>query len=318
MRYRLVLALIAALALLAFVAGCNIFGWSSEETPKSLIDEGREHMRDGEYAAAEALFAQAMAEDPKDADARYYHAKAVMHGSGFNPLDLANIIEDNPDSPGSLLPFFGPSWPNARADSLFRTARTVYSDLRPIYRGEATGEIKREDIDFDLGIVAVIRGLLMFRDTNFDGAITSADYEFSIVRFGTSESGGFTFTNLVGYLSNGAASPRAAGPSLALAPTPIDPVLIVAFNNLVDNIAPTIAEAWDILVLIGTDGLGYDLEEVQDFLLEVIATAHNYKIEIGVDNDSDGAVDEEIVNAADDDGDGLYDEDSNGTWELFE
>jgi len=318
MKYGRILAVIAALSLLVVIGGCNIFGWSSKESPKSLIDQGREHMRDGEYAEAEALFAQVMEDDPANADARYYHAKAVMHGSGFNPLDLADIIEDNPDSSGSSLPFFGSSWPNPRADSLFQTARVVYGDLLPIYRGEATGEIKREDIDFDLGIIAVIRGLLMFRDSNFDGAITSADYQFNIVRFGGSGSEGFTFTNLVGFLSGPSPATRSTGPTLGLTPTPIDPVLIVAFNHLVDNIAIVITEAWDILVLIATDTLGFDLDEVEDFLLEVIAVAHDYRIEIGVDNDADGQIDEEIINALDDDGDGRFDEDSNGTWDLFE
>jgi hypothetical protein len=151
-----------------------------------------------------------------------------------------------------------------------------------------------------------------------DGFISSSDYQFNIERFDTGSNDGYTFTNLVAYLSGSSAAGRSPGPSLASFPTPIDPVLVVAFNNLVDNIAVVIAEAWDILILIGTESLGYDLEEVQDFLLEVIAVAQYYKIEIGVDNDEDGSVDEEVVNALDDDGDGRIDEDSNGTWELFE
>ncbi len=314
LRRILVIALVLSLAVI--LSGCNLFGWTSEKSAKSLIDEGRQLMRDGEYAAAEAKFAQAKEKDPHSSDARYYHAKAVMHGSGFNPLDLADIVANSPDSAGQSLPFFGPEWPNDRANNLYRTARIVYSDLAPIYYGFSRGDIGREDIDFDLAIVATIRGLLLFRDTNSDGLITSTDHWFSIGGQDNVDRDGYTINNFAEYVAGNASVASKDGQQLVAA-EPVPSALIVAFNSLVDNIALVIAEAYSFIVTIATEEYGLDIEEVQDLLEQLILTAHIYRIDPVEDNDDDGAVDEEIINGIDDDGDGFYDEDSNGTYELL-
>jgi len=315
MIFRRILVVAIALSLAVILSGCNLFGWTSEESAKSLIDEGRQYMRDGDYAAAEAKFAQAKKEDPDNSDARYYHAKAVMHGSGFNPLDLADILEDCPDGRGHSLPFFGPEWPSERADRLYRAAHIVYYDLAPIYYGRTSGAIGREDIDFDLAIVASIRGLLLFRDTNFDGMITGADFWFSIGGHDNDERDGFTIDNLAEYVAANASVAAKDGPTLAAA-APVPVSLITAFNSLVDNIALVIAEAYTFIVTIATEDFGLDIEEIEDLLEQVVLTAHMYRIDPTEDNDADGVIDEETINGLDDDGDGLYDEDSNGTWEL--
>jgi len=307
---------ITALALLAalFAAGCdsNIFEFSSGDSAESLIDEGRGHLRDGDYEEAEAKFAEAMEMEPQNSDARYLHAKAVMQASDFNALNLGAEIGEVQFATGDELPFSGDDWPSERVNTLYSVVNQVYADLRPIYYGETTGNYGPADVDFDLGIIASIKGILSFRDTNVDGTIDDNDFDLRV----TWDQDGFSLTGfylyLAGYMSQGT---YRVEPALTATADPLPDFLILAANELIDNIATVIAEAYDIIVSIATGEFGLDLSEVQDFLIELVAVAPQYRIADGLDNDGDGSVDEEVINLIDDDGDGRVDEDSNGLWE---
>jgi hypothetical protein len=305
--------LIVLLLLPAFIiSGCNIFGWTSGESTDSLIDEGKELMREADYSAAAAKFAEAMAEDPNSSDARYYHAKATIHASGFNALNLAEIISDGDFADSALFPFTGPDWPADRANSLFQAMRTVSADLTPIYNNQTTGGFNLTDIDLDLGLADGFLGILSFQDTDANNVINVSDFPLTII-YDSAGVTGFSITNLLEYYAYYQTSKQFAGKIAA--PTPIDSGLIVTFNYFVDNIAVIINNAIGIITILLTQELGVDPAEVMDVLDEVIQVAHYYKVEIGVDNDGDGSTDEEVVNGLDDDGDGLIDEDSNGTWD---
>ncbi len=162
------------------LSGCNIFGWTASDDPASLIDEGQEYMRDAEYDKAVAKFAEAMAENPADSEARYYHAKATLHASGFNSFHLNQLVDTDYEV-GDPLPFTGPDWPPARANALFQVLKTVCDDLKPIYDGLTTGVFSRADIEVDYNVIArPILQILIMRDTDFDGEITDLDYDFII------------------------------------------------------------------------------------------------------------------------------------------
>lgn len=292
------------------LAGCNIFSWSSGSSSESLIDEGQRYMRDGDYAKAEEKFAEAKSEDPNSSEARYYHAKAVMHGSGFNALNLATEIEGTNFSTNEDMPFTGADWPDEKANRLFQAVNVVYTDLEPIYNGQTTGGLGKDDVDVDLGIIATIKGVLMFRDTDSNGLINDQDFDFEIEWKPGSEA--FSIMNMRDFIVANQAPGRNTNPNLAQAPVP--QLVIDLVNGIIDNIALVVAYAHDIIVAIGTGGLGYSVEDVEDFLDQVIATAHMYRVADGVDNDGNNGADEETVDAIDNDGDGIYDEDSNGTW----
>ncbi len=313
MRIKILLTTLMLAALVAIAGGCNIFQWSDSEDAETLIAEGRQHLRDAEYDEAAAKFAQAMAEEPSNADARYLHAKAVIHGSGENALTIAAEIEDNSRSDGDKLPFTGPEWDHERANRLYQAVNMAYEDLLPIYNGEATGTIGRDDIDGDLGVVAGVKGCLMFRDTDTNGVINASDYDLDIEW--DESRGGFAITNLRNFIASVSAgvSPRTQ-PGLAAA-SPIPPGIIDLVNFIIDNIVAIVELARDIITEIATDGFGLDPQEVDDFLNEVVLMAPLYYIADGIDNDGNNGADEEIIDGIDNDGDGLIDEDSDGTWQ---
>lgn len=313
MRFKILLTTLMLAAFTAILGGCNIFEWSDSEDAETLIAEGRQHMRDAEYDEAAAKFAEAIQEEPDNADARYYHAKAVIHGSGENALSIAAAIEDNDRSDGDALPFTGPDWPDDRANRLYQAVNSAYEDLLPIYNGEATGTIGRDDIDGDLGIAAGVLGCMMFRDTDTNGVINSADYDLNI-QWDASEDA-FAITDFRDFIASASAgvSPRPS-PDMSAA-SPIPAVVIGVVHYIIDNIVAIVDLAHDIIVEIATDAFGLDPQDVEDFLDEVKFLAPLYYIDDNLDNDGDGSIDEETVNGLDDDGDGLYDEDSNGMWE---
>ncbi|HOP06373.1 MAG TPA: hypothetical protein PLF13_03685 [candidate division Zixibacteria bacterium] len=306
--------LIIAMALL--LAGCNIFGWTSGESAESKIDEGKEHLRNAEYEEALASFAEAMEEDPNSSEARYYHAKAAIHASGFNALYLAQTLGDNNFYSGSDFPFTGDDWPKIRANSLYQVSGVLFDDLRPIFRHETEGSFDSSDIVFDLGLAAGMKGLLMFQDTNLDGIIDNDDFNW-LIEYLDGLSRGFEFSNLPEYINQHSGGAAKLSGSMTLAPLPIDPLLIAAFNAFVDNIAEIIDFAYAIIMSIATENFGVDPADVASVLTEAKNLAHYYRIADNLDNDNDSRIDEEIINGLDDDGDGRIDEDSDGSWELL-
>jgi tetratricopeptide (TPR) repeat protein len=307
--------IIPLLLVMLTIGGCNIFGWSSKESPESLIDEGKRYMREGEYDEAVEKFAKAMEEDPDNSDARYYHAKATIHASGFNALYLGKIMSESDFIDGELFPFTGNDWSDEKASRLFQAVKTVYVDLSPIYHNQTTGGFDSTDIDLDLGLATGIQGILTFQDTDLDGIISPLDFDLDIKYFQFGENEGFAIVNLNDYIQNFQGVGKLAGGEAAT-PTPIPQDLIDAFNTLIDSIDVIIQYSLAIIMDIVSEELDLDPEEVEAVLDEVILVAQHYKIETGIDNDGDGRIDEEIVNGLDDDGDGWIDEDSDGTYEF--
>ncbi len=81
-------------------------------------------------------------------------------------------------------------------------------------------------------------------------------------------------------------------------------------NDLIETVEDLLPQAQDYIEEILTD----QGQQIEDTINDVLNNINKYKIEIGVDNDGDGLVDEEYLNGIDDDGDGLIDEDSTGTF----
>ncbi|GEM_PF-1249595 len=314
MRPKLVLQAVPLLLAAVLIAGCNIFGWTSGESTESLIDAGRRHMHDAEYELAQQKFAEAMEEDPASSDARYYHAKATMRVYGFDALTLGLDLSEGDFADGDGLPFSGDNWSKEKANRLFQAMKIVYEDLHPIYYRQTTGGYDSSDIDLDLGLVAGIKGILFFQDTDFDGVITDNDFDL-IFEFTDGQSG-FMITNLIDYASQGPPGAARNRDQLAAAPQPIDTSLVRVFNTLIDNVEVIIQESLGIILAILTEDPAIDPDEIEDVLDEIIEIAQMYKIDDNEDNDHDNRVDEETINGLDDDFDGWVDEDSNGYYDL--
>ncbi len=80
-------------------------------------------------------------------------------------------------------------------------------------------------------------------------------------------------------------------------------------NDLIDTVDELLPQAQDYIDEVLTD----QTQEIKDTINNVLNNIDKYKIELGVDNDDDGLIDEEYLNGIDDDNDGLIDEDSTGT-----
>ena len=296
------------------ITSCNIFSWSSHDDEESLIDEGNRLMRDAEYNAAAEKFARAMAKNPNDSEARYYHAKAVLHASGFNSLFLGTIMTDVEFAGAYPFPFTGPAWPSADA-KLYTTMQVVRGDLEPILTGQATGVFDSADVDLDFALANAIEGTLLMRDSNFDGKIDNADFEFS---FSFQPGAGMSVINLKDYLSPAKAGSK--GFDGQTSATNVDS-LIVTFNNLLDSAGVVVNRSRDIIEHVLAENVGLDPDEINQVLTQVIKFAQYYKINDPADNDGDGYVSkygvgyDEQINAVDDDGDGFIDEDSRYPWD---
>ncbi len=303
--------IIASALLIGFsfvIGGCNLFSWTSGENTESLIDEGIQKMRDGDYQGALAEFTKAMAEDPNSSEARYYHAKATMSVSGFNAFNIGVDMTESDHADGEALPFTGSSWPDKEAEKLYIAMSTVFDDLKPIYDGETTGEFKKEDIDLDFAIATGIRGILFFQDVNLDGLINSGDVDFNITQVDTL---GFGFgpNDLTNFITKQFAAAKTTGAATAHDDTC---AAIVAFNMLLDSIEVVITESRTIINDILTSETELSPEDIDALLADVIKLAQHWKINDPADNDGDGnsSPTEETINGVDDDGDGFYDEDA--------
>jgi len=285
-----------------FLTGCNIFGWSGEI---SGVEKGKSLLRDGEYSDAAAAFQEAIDEDPLSSDALYGHAKAIMHGSGYNSLSIATILIDELEA-GDDLPFN--KWPVDSVNQLYEPILKVVEDLQPIYEGKTHGTFTANDIELDYAIALSVDGLLAFRDLNVDGSVDRDDYEFLLVFDEIADVFRFDNNKMLEYLSG---TWQTAPSPLQGSPAQLDcDTLIVLFNAMLDNIADIISKSRDVITTILTEDYGLDIDEVNDLLQKVIDTAHKYKINDFIDNDGNNGADEETIDGIDNDGDGLYDEDS--------
>jgi hypothetical protein len=299
----MVLLSVSCLAL----TGCNLFGWTSGDSSDSLIDNGIQKMRDGNYQGAVADFSAAMEDDPNSSEARYYHAKATLLASGFNPFNIGVEISEGSYDAGEDLPFTGINWPEGKANSLYGAVRTVYDDLKPIYYEETHGEFTKKEIDLDFAVATGVKGIFGFQDMNLDGVINASDFKFHLTYYGD-QGYGFGQNDIVNYLSGAGGVPKPIGPF------DLDTcALIDTFNLMLDNIATIINESrvviHEIIAELDEDS-ELDPADIDEFLQRVIDIGHYWKINDPADNDLDGRFNEELINGVDDDGDGFYDEDS--------
>lgn len=268
----------------------NIFSFTApSKSEAGLIENGRLLMNEGEYEAAAAKFAEAMDKNPDRVDARYYHAKATLHASGFNAITLGNLLTDVQE--GQNLPFMDMSMDSS--NTLYQANNIIISDLRPISKGLLIGDFTKEDIDLDLTIASTASGILGFKDTNNDGTIDANDLVLDALIDGNGE---FKISSLE-ELAN-------------------DPENL---NGLITKADTLLEFAGDLIVdILGdTTGTGFDTETLDELIGEVGGTLTYYYTNTGEpnnpgigDNDGDGVADEECLDGLDNDGDGLIDEDT--------
>lgn len=277
------------------LTGCetNIFEWAGGEEEKDHMQKGLELMREAKYEEAKLEFEQVPGYQNKtNADALYYHAKATFHAAGIDIVNLADEMADAvDDTTGSSIPFATMS--TEEADTLYTTNLVIVDDLKPIFRGQATGVIDSTDIALDLSIATGVTGALRFRDTNNDGRITDADIPLTVKR-GDS---GYTISGIDDLKDN--------------------PEDINAMIESVDDLLDVGSDAIESFIASMTDTTAFDPEDMDSVIDLIREGATWYYVNTGVpgnpgigDNDGDGRTDEETLDGTDEDGDGLVDEDA--------
>ena len=290
------------LLITAFIfAGCNIFSWSaSPEEGEDLLEDGLDFMFEGDFEAAESLFALGLIEDPLNSDLLYNHAKATLLSSGESIITILNEITKFSDNTAANveLPFFGLE--EERQDNLYKTNIIIFNDLSPIFDSTivTTGSIERDDITLDIFIANTVKGILRIADTNGDGEIkVPPDIDFSMFSTG---SGGFEFDSSF-----------------------VDSLGPEDLNNLIASVAGIIEGGSDIFGdLLGETSI--DTSAIDSLMDDITSSLEWYYVNTGVagnpgigNNDADRPgsspdvlTDEECINQIDDDGDGLIDEDT--------
>ena len=274
-------------------AGCNIFSWSaSPDEGEDLLDEGLELMFDGEFEAAESLFALGLLDDPLNSDLLYNHAKATLLSSGESIVTILDEITKFSDNSAANveLPFFG--LPKTEQDNLYVTNIIIFNDLSPIFDTTivTTGTIEKGDITLDIFIANTVKGILRIVDTNGDERIDDKDIDLSMFTTGT---GGFEFDD---------AFVDSLGPE--------------DLNNLIESVTDIISNGGDIFSdLLGETSI--DTSAIDSLMDDITGSLEWYYVNTLVpgnpgigDNDKDGIIDDECINQIDDDGDGLVDEDA--------
>ncbi|MDP8241241.1 MAG: hypothetical protein P9X24_19305 [Candidatus Hatepunaea meridiana] len=291
-----ILFLTVLLAVLVMFTGCNIYKFTGpSDSQKSLIEEGKQMLRDGDYEGAFKKFDEALNNDPNNSEIRYLHAKAAMRRTGTNAITIATELSqlETNSADTSDLPFMNfTTWPNTRANPLYQGVIIANEDLQMINDGTATGIIKPKDIQLDLVIVLTVNGILLFRDTNGDKAIDDTDI------------------NLEVFFQNGRLNLQGIFKIF-------EQLDAEAVNNLLTNISDILKVSGDVMGdfirnMAEDEESGLDEDALDQVIENIQNGADMYLIEIDVDNDGDGLIDEEHLNGIDDDGDGLIDEDSNG------
>ena len=290
------------LLITAFIfAGCNIFSWSaSPEEGEDLLEDGLDFMFEGDFEAAESLFALGLLEDPLNSDLLYNHAKATLLSSGESIVTILNEITKFSDNSAANveLPFFGLSKP--KQDNLYVTNIVIFNDLSPIFDSTivTTGSIERDDITLDIFIANTVKGILRIADTNGDERINDKDINFSMF---TTGSGGFEFDSSF-----------------------VDSLGPEDLNNLIASVSSIIEGGSDIFGDLLGGETSIDTSAIDSLMDDITSSLEWYYVNTGVagnpgigNNDADRPgdspdvlTDEECINQIDDDGDGLIDEDT--------
>jgi len=294
MKFRARISFFGLLITVFVFAGCNIFSWSaSPEEGEDLLEDGLDFMFDGDFEAAESLFALGLLEDSLNSDLLYNHAKATLLSSGESIVTILNEITKFSDNSAAdvELPFF--DLEKERQNNLYKTNIIIFNDLSPIFDTTivTTGSIEKSDITLDIFIANTVKGILRIVDTNNDGEIKSPpDIDLSMF---TTGSGGFEFDSSF-----------------------VDSLGPEDLNNLIASVGEIISSGGDIFAeLIGTTDI--DTSAIDDLMNDITGSLEWYFVNTLVpgnpgliDNDGDGFIDDECINQLDDDGDGLIDEDA--------
>lgn len=287
---------------LFYVVNCNIFDWMTAADDEAFY-EGLKYFNEKKFTDARMKFAEAMEQDPNRSDYRYYHAKAAIMEMNLDFYTIARrIIKIDTSAVSNLkLPLY-----TKEADltliedimfknNIYRATIISHDDLSPIFYGKTHGTIHSAYIAFEFSIMSMARAILQLRDTNNDKVINESDQYIEIKKFRNPQNGNEFYLpdlpSIANYLNE--SESNQAG-----------------FNAMLTETAKYATEGVVALVNSFSDTVLFNNADLENLIEKIDVTANYYRVNDGIDNDNDGATDEEAINFRDDDGDGNTDEDA--------
>lgn len=284
------------------LSGCNILNWTATSTEEDFY-KGMSLFNEQKFSEAKEKFAEAIEADPLRSEYLYYHAKATVFEASLDFYSIARrIINIDTSSVQNLkLPLYTHEPDMSVAEDviykneIYQAAWVAHEDIAPIYLGNTHGNISPDDISFEFSILSMARAILQMRDTNNDLQIDENDLYFVITKIYIPQLDQEIYvpnlTDIYEYLKE--SEQNRAG-----------------FNEMLVNTAAYAAEGVVAIMNTFSDTTLFDNQDLEEIIDKVQLLGNLYQVGDGIDNDADGAIDEEAINFVDDDGDGNIDEDS--------
>ena len=325
-RLKILPSLTVILLAAALIAGCNIFGFTTD-AEKSPVEKAEDEIRKGNYAEAKKELADAV-KDSTDSMALYLNAKISLLDAGIDMAKIAELIEgqENIQSGDNLaILTIIDDMPDKEKTAWYTSNMEVRANISKIWNGETTGLLKKDDIALDFTVSNMMSGVLGLRDTNRDGVIDAGDFQIDLAfiqSIGTTQADGFNLDgamlkdeqgDVTGEKLDGLTvflgdwSGKIAGVSKSSAAANYKPDDI---NPLIAFVLSLLDDGSESLLFVLGDDTSFDVDDINNYIKEIANIINFYWYDDGIDNDGDGKIDEETINGIDDDGDGLVDEDS--------
>lgn len=328
-RLRFLPAFLAVGMTTALIAGCNIFGFTSD-TQKTPLEKAEDSIRDGNYAQAKMDLTDknGVLQDSTNSMVLYTYSKAVLLESGLTIARIVDLVQANEATDANKnLKLLGEidKQDFATQTAWYRANQEIASKLARIWMLKTSGGMQKSDIALDYSISNILGGVLSLRDTNRDGAINGKDFQINLAEVSKVISG----SSLQAFDFNGiTAKDETTGQTItfqgltAFLGSPLakraKPVGVSGYSpdNINDLIATFLSflEGGDESIRFFVENLAentsYDPEEIMKFIPKIAQIINFYWYDDGIDNDKDGRTDEEAIDGVDNDGDGQVDEDS--------
>jgi len=301
MKKKITIALLLCFSLF-YVVNCNIFDWMTTADDEAFY-EGLKYFNEKKFTDARMKFAEAMEQDPNRSDYRYYHAKAAIMEMNLDFYTIARsiILIDTTAVTNLKLPLYSKESDLSLVEdiifknNIYQATIISHDDLSPIFYEKTHGDIHSAYIAFEFSIISMARAILQLRDTNNDKEINESDQYIEIKKFRNPINGAEYYLpdllSIASYLNESETNQQ-------------------GFNEMLTETAQYATEGVVALVNTLSDTVLFSNADLENLIEKIDVTANFYRVNDGIDNDNDGAIDEEAINFYDDDGDGNTDEDS--------
>lgn len=294
----------AAMVAVLGIAGCNLFNPTEDVNIKSddaaaLTYEGYLHFQKNEYTLAREYFEKAIAADSSYSEAWYGRAKAVLNMQpGMNIFELLSYAKT--DGGANAMSKFA-TMDEAQARLLAKGIDSVMYYIDPLIKleqaGKTDGKVKFANYSSSYSILKIAKSGLLLRGSSLDvkNLLVFDGNNINVNINGILEMG----ENMTDVLD--AVEGMIEG--LKENPDQAYNVLSSVYPDVMENFTPTAVENALEATFNGIKYTNDNLKEAGIDRASVFAT------NIGIDDDGDGCVDEEVLDGFDNDGDGEIDED---------